>query len=329
MIPKYINDWLTIIETMSNQNTYKLAWGRSILEYIEFLDINKDNEYIEFKLIYSAEIVLKYYWNQIFFFNLKQAPENSNSDIITIVNKLIDLYKKKTESALPKWFEDGKKVLSHTKEYNNALNKIATVLRNNPVKYFLNASINNTNKKTAIPIYERDDKNNRILIKTEDALLLKEYSIIISKLLNYKWTQLLEKYNFVPKISGKVTAISNGKLQRNSLVEYKKQLIKQFENGEIHDFYTGEVLSYNDATVDHVLPWSFMYSDDIWNLVLTSKSNNSKKSNIIPTPDIINLLKKRNDLIIDKVDEKYKNDLLLAKDNNYLDKYYYECKISH
>ena len=34
MISDYVNDWLTIIETMQNENTYKLAWGRSILETI-------------------------------------------------------------------------------------------------------------------------------------------------------------------------------------------------------------------------------------------------------------------------------------------------------
>ena len=39
--------------------------------------------------------------------------------------------------------------------------------------------------------------------------LLKEYSIILSKLLNYKWAQLLEKFNFCPKIANKVNGISS------------------------------------------------------------------------------------------------------------------------
>ena len=33
------------------------------------------------------------------------------------------------------------------------------------------------------------------------------------------------------------------------------------------DFYTGDELDMDDISVDHVIPWSFMYSDDIWNLV--------------------------------------------------------------
>ena len=32
MMNEYINDWLEINEYMNNDNTYKLAWGRAIIE---------------------------------------------------------------------------------------------------------------------------------------------------------------------------------------------------------------------------------------------------------------------------------------------------------
>ena len=70
-----------------------------------------------------------------------------------------------------------------------------------------------------------------------------------------------------------------------------------------------------------------MYSDDIWNLVITSKSNNSKKSNSIPTEEIIKKLKERNNNLINKVDSKYKLDLEEANKESLVDKYYYECRI--
>ena len=59
------------------------------------------------------------------------------------------------------------------------------------------------------------------------------------------------------------------------------------QEGKIIDFYTGDILEQNDISLDHVIPWSFMYSDDIWNLVITSKSVNSKKSNSIPSEETI------------------------------------------
>lgn len=37
MIPEYINNCVTVIEEMSNDNTYKLAWGRAINEVIKYM----------------------------------------------------------------------------------------------------------------------------------------------------------------------------------------------------------------------------------------------------------------------------------------------------
>ena len=71
MISKYINDWLDIIENMNNDNTYKLAWGRALLECISFDKCYEENGmkvFIKFEDI--AEYMIKYYWNQMFFFNL-------------------------------------------------------------------------------------------------------------------------------------------------------------------------------------------------------------------------------------------------------------------
>lgn len=44
MIPKYINDWLRIIESMKNDNTYKLVWGRALVEYIYYQKYKTKNK---------------------------------------------------------------------------------------------------------------------------------------------------------------------------------------------------------------------------------------------------------------------------------------------
>ena len=71
-----------------------------------------------------------------------------------------------------------------------------------------------------------------------------------------------------------------------------------------------------------------MYSDDIWNLVFTSKSSNSSKSNNIPKEEIIKRLKERNQLLLNTItDPKYKNELEIAIQNNYVDKFYLAIKL--
>ena len=132
----------------------------------------------------------------------------------------------------------------------------------------------------------------------QQVLSLKEYSFVLSQLINFKWAQLLEKFNHSPRIASKVKGISDNTIKRSSLTKYKNILLK----------------SNN--------------SDDIWNLVLTSKSNNSSKSNIIPSQGVIESLKERNVRLVKLInDSKYKDELLLAIENDYVDKFYLAMKI--
>ena len=110
-----------------------------------------------------------------------------------------------------------------------------------------------------------------------------------------------------------------------SEIPYK--LAKEFTSGKVIDFYSGKELDPNDISIDHVIPWSFMYSDDIWNLVITSKSNNSSKSNTIPSEEVIKRLKERNEKLLNILEGKYKDDLKMSIENNYLEKFFYECRL--
>ena len=307
---------------MNNDNTYKLAWGRAILECVSFnkYKIEEDNVIIDFDDI--SECMIKYYWNQLFFFNLKQAPYKDKYPIIcqdTI--KLIDEYRNTFNTVIPIWFDEAKEKIN-IDIYNKIVKHVSKTLHQNVCWRF-----KNINKQT-LDLYRYDKAaGSFIIISIAELSLLKEYGIILSKLLNYKWAQLLEKFNFCPKIVNKVNGISEAKLSRNSLSKYKDELLKKFSNGKIIDFYSGEELTPDNISIDHVIPWSFMYSDDIWNLVITSKSNNSSKSNSIPSMDIIEKLKIRNEKLLNKLDGKYKDDLKLAIENNYLEKFYYECRL--
>lgn len=323
MIPQYINDWLTIIEQMNNDNTYKLAWGRAIIECIVFDDFIATDDKVAISFDSISLRMLKYYWNQIFFFRLKQSPYKDKDPVICQdVEKLIDIYKNKSNSIIPIWFDEAEKffVKKDNKLLKSIIRHISRTLHENVCWRFKNVTNN------VLEIYEYNKKESIIVIDKEDSQLLKDYSIIITKLLNYKWAQLLEKYNFAPKIASKVNGISDAKLRRNNLAKYKKELLKEFEGKEIIDFYTGKPIPQDDVSIDHVIPWSFMYSDDIWNLVITSKSINSSKSNSIPSNEVIDKLKRRNESLNVKLSGSFKMSMDEAIKNGYVDKYFYECR---
>lgn len=318
---KYIQDWLEIIENMNNDNTYKLAWGRAIIEIAMSLKIVEENNLIKFEMI--AYKMIKYYWNQIFFFDLKQSANSKKPPVLVQqVELLINQYKFLTDSSVPIWFDKAEAILKQNNDfYYRIINKSARKLKDDVSWRFMNV-----NKKT-LNIYHLDKENLYIVFNKQQIMLIQEYHFILSQLLNYKWAQLLERYNNAPRIASKVKGISSNTLKRNNLSKYKKLLLESCNYNPI-DFYTGEILQENNISLDHVISWSFMYSDDIWNLVFTSKSSNSSKSNNIPKEEIIKRLKERNQLLLNTItDPKYKNELEIAIQNNYIDKFYLAIKL--
>lgn len=317
----YINDWLTVIDGMSNVNTYKLAWGRALVEIChEQIDFKSDHLVISFDQI--SEVFLKYYWNQSYFFKLYQGPSKSKPVIQQITEDLILAYQTQTGSTLPVWFDEAKKVLIQDKNsYRSYIKKISRTLPQNVSHRFLIVGDQN------LELYDLNNQLGTVTFTKSQVALIQDHAFVLSQLLNYRWAQLLEKFNTSPRISMKVKGISEEKIRRNNLNKFKQALLKQFPDGIVRDFYTDEILDLNDISIDHVIPWSYMYSDDIWNLVITSKSRNSSKSNKPITQDFINKLKVRNQQLKTRVEEKYQQDLCEAEDLKYIDRYYFEFKV--
>ncbi|WP_078382037.1 HNH endonuclease domain-containing protein [Sutcliffiella halmapala] len=92
------------------------------------------------------------------------------------------------------------------------------------------------------------------------------YQGLLVNLTNYHMAAMIEELNEVPSINyllGKVESIA----RRTSLRPFEKVLLYYFE---ANCFYCGKTLSgmKRETHIDHFIPWSFVQSDNIWNLVL-------------------------------------------------------------
>jgi len=317
---EYLEKWLKVIDGMHNVNSYKLSWGRSLVELCHSTD--STNEQVVFTFDQISEHFLKYYWNQTYFFKLYQGPARTKPVIQQITEEMILLYQTKEQSTLPVWFDVAKVVfMKNPKQYQTFIERISKKMTEDVSWRF--SRIENEN----IDLYVLDLEKRTVTFTQEDYQIVKDHAFVLSQLLNYRWAQLLEKFNQSPRIASKVKGMSDEQLRRNSLTRFKQALLKQFPDGVVRDFYTNDVLDPNDISIDHVIPWSFMYSDDIWNLVITSKSRNSSKSNNKTTQDYIDRLKQRNLEIENIVPESFKMDLLEAKEHDFVDKFYFQFKI--
>ncbi len=143
---------------------------------------------------------------------------------------------------------------------------------------------------------------------------------------------MLESFNFAPRISKKVRAIDEDKVRRSPLTKYRQYLdLMNGENGRLC-FYCGKKIPDQEISIDHVIPWSYMFSDDLWNLVYCHKGENSQKSNRLPTESDIESLEIRNQRLIEKMSEagktKSKNydQLQLAIEKDYVRQFWISFK---
>lgn len=176
-------------------------------------------------------------------------------------------------------------------------------------------------------LYDLDKKNRTVVIFRPD--LIKEYSKVLFDLINYRWTQKLEEFNHSPRISKKVRGTDREKIARTSLIKFKKYL--DLENPNHICFYTGEKIEDENLSIDHVIPWSYIFSNDFWNLVYVDQSYNSSKGNKIPSEETIIKLEKRNYRLMDQVtqrriSDKNTDELQLSISDGLVEKFWVGCQ---
>ncbi len=274
-----------------------------------------------------ADCMIRYYWNQSFFFKLKQQPGDRVPEVYQCVNALIDKYKDISGSNLPVWSDRGLLLVQAAEPafYEKQRHKAAKILPHDVAHRLKNL------KGKVVDVYRYNPAtDDSLCFKKHEVELISEYSEILSRLFSFKWSQLLEKWNESPRLLSKVVGASDSEIRRHSLTEFRKPLSAEFGGGPILDFYTHKPLKDNDVSIDHVIPWSYVYSDDIWNLVFTSRSNNSKKSNATPAKATIESLKKRNDRLEPLLHgNKYGLELFEAKQEGLVDRYYFGLQRSY
>lgn len=92
----------------------------------------------------------------------------------------------------------------------------------------------------------------------------------------------LQKRNpSVPGIADKLSAPQERKLDKAK--KYWKSII---DVTEIRNIYSGELMTTSDISIDHFVPWSYVAHDELWNLVPTTRTINSSKSNNLPDWDL-------------------------------------------
>jgi Uncharacterized protein conserved in bacteria len=110
--------------------------------------------------------------------------------------------------------------------------------------------------------------------------LISQYTIIHDWII-YNEVRFLQSRNpGVPGIAQKLNPVGVRKLEN-----VKKLWKVVLTNTSVPDIYTDQLINQEHYDIDHFVPWSFVASDELWNLIPAEKSLNCSKSNKLPNWD--------------------------------------------
>jgi hypothetical protein len=136
------------------------------------------------------------------------------------------------------------------------------------------------------PIYKFNSSNyqecDSVILHPEWIEYLKNNYSIVRGWVSWEWLNYMQRRNpNTPALANKLFPPQ----KRDSLSHQIKYWRMIVNSAEIKCIYTDMVLAGQELSLDHYLPWSFVTHDQLWNLIPTSKSVNSSKSNNIPSTE--------------------------------------------
>lgn len=266
-------------------NTYKFALTKFLLDYAQ-----EHQEFDIFRISYNqiAKKFLEYYWFQECKYKLKQDFKRERMPtVIRIIRKYCGV------AYIPESYEnyfknrlDIKIKMIKEIEKECLQDVIPRLQPRGTYKLYKHFhTINSTRRKYKLP-----PRDHRFIELTQESLsFLNNNYNELSKILIYEWAKFLEKTNFTPMLISKIEGLGLNK--RHSLTKYKNILLKQMDT---KCFYCNKDITNNDIHIDHFIPWSYVYEDSIWNLVISCSACNLKKSDYLAPKECVKKIKDRN-----------------------------------
>ena len=261
--------FVSIITHGRKDNTYKFALAKAILEHCSDKDAGNIITYD-----YLADKFLRYYWHQYCKFRIRQDYHTERKPP-HVIQAIINTFGENTigdfEKLKPVDVQKAKKSIQR-KVFGSARSKTSIV-----VPKFQKTMIGRYAEEDKI-FYDYDDDKKTIHLKSGVFDFFHRNQSTLTSNVLLEWAKYLEKIN--DNLPMLIAKIAKNDAQRNSAELSKFR--KLFMEYTPHCFYCGDNLEREYTEVDHFIPWSYLFTDSTWNLVLACRRCNQKKSNSLP-----------------------------------------------
>lgn len=274
-----------IITQGDKDNTYKFALAKIILDYCQ-----TNNSY-NISYDHLAEKFLEHYWYQEYKFKMKQDFKTVKKPlVIKAIRKVFGENPPADFRLLDENDVQAAKKCILKDVFGHARKKSSMV-----VPRFQNIPGDDGNMVEYGIFYEYDDGKQMIYLRPEAFDFFKRNHPILSKAVIAEWAKFLERINgSLPYLVSKIEVPNK---ERESLNEY----YNMYRRHEDCCFYCMARLEKGSTHVDHFIPWSYIFNNDPWNLVLACRSCNLKKSNYLPHKKFKGFLIERNEKYYDEI----------------------------
>jgi len=267
-------------------NSYKYYWFLAFLECIK----EGKNQVIEIENLVIKMISMA--WFPINYYRLSLGKQDQLAhkikDLKNLYNFPQDIKKKDLEIQISNRRQD--------KEVQEILKMIAKYVPFRFIRPFfaeatkglidneVNGLVGKFAKDTAnepekASFYYFSDNQKNIIVNSFWLAYLENHLFILEGFCKYHLILYLQKNNpNTPNIVDKLEAVTERDLKNGKLF-WKTYLAT---NSNLASIYAKGIITLQDISIDHFLPFSFVAHDLLWNLLPTTKSVNSSKSDKIP-----------------------------------------------
>ena len=311
--------FISILTKGSKSNTYKFALARFLLDHSH----KPDSSYIvSFQDI--AKKFLKYYWHQECKYRIRQNYDPKK--IPSVVQVIRDVFKERmVDGYIPDYFEDMPQEKIKNAEAEIIKRVFGIGKKSQVVPRFQRLKGQPPDRNLHIrgtgDFYDYDVPSGQLEIKPEALSFFNNNYNVLMKAVLLEWSRFLEKINTLPRIIEKV---ESEEVKRRRLAEYEKIFCDQSDC-----FYCDRRLDDLQTHVDHFIPWSYIFEDEPWNLVLACEQCNSRKSNLLAPEVFQDDLIGRNQDYQNQIPKLKKSLLSLDAENNWehvIKHHYNNCK---
>lgn len=307
-----------IIERESKTASYKFALLRATIEIAEKYDhIVKEtpDQRIHIPTGLLVEKWLAYYYPLLSNLDSLRHATNGNLAFEKDIDPIIEFYEKKDGGGFPSFYNDlieGKYPGSIQNDIRGVTEKIRQTIVKQPMQY-LGSSLDKG--KGHYKVYHPENKKSPIKQQEiiDHELLLRKFGTFsipkwfyetlryFGSFLSGQESLLMQWAEFTYSINQGSRDVNKSQILSHLLESPEKERnvkeVQEFlkKKDTVHCVWSGKKISRKDLHIDHCLPFSVYFNNDLWNLFPTQKTVNSKKSNKIPSPKF---LKDRKDPIL-------------------------------